>query len=320
MKTKKILVICVLLLFVLFSFVFVMKYAEEILEFKIALYTAINSRKVQQIDLYTTADDSEAQAIQSIYKETDYDSFTPFENTGDGWYLDAKLIYHACGGIDGLDYTNSREALESTISAGNKYIEIDFAFSSDGQLVCTHEWENSVDSKGVQLSYREFMSQKIFGKYTPLSAKDVISYMEEYPDVYVVTDTKDDFTDVIKTLLSLTEDESIIDRFIIQVYTPEQKSQILNLYKFNDNNFLLTLYKLPPLNVNQILKICGDNNIYVLTCRQGYLLTEEIEQLRQKNITIFEHTVNRPDIANKDIEKGINGFYTDFLCIEDLAS
>ncbi len=50
------------------------------------------------------------------------------------------LIAHAGGGINGLKYTNSLEAMEQSIEHGFKMIELDLLISSDRRIVAVHDW------------------------------------------------------------------------------------------------------------------------------------------------------------------------------------
>ena len=52
------------------------------------------------------------------------------------------IINHACGGIDGNSYTNSTEALDNSIKSNCESVEIDFRYTSDGTLICAHDWED----------------------------------------------------------------------------------------------------------------------------------------------------------------------------------
>lgn len=287
-------------LIVLLAFCLILfKFPEEIIKIKNKIYYLVQS----------------SQADSNI----DFSEYPQMSHNGDEWFQDTQLVYHAGGGIDGLDYSNSKEALEATLSSGNNVIEIDFAYTSDHQLVCMHEWEEQWSSENIP-SLAEFASQKIFGKYTPMTANDVVKYMENHPELYVVIDTKeDDHPEVIRNLTELSSyDTSITDRFIIQLYKPGIKEQILEIYPFKDENFLFTAYKFGARFPNKIMKICYDENIPVVTVPYGSWDEQAKELFTSKNFIIYEHTVNRPDYASKSLQMGVHGFYTDFLTEEDL--
>lgn len=233
------------------------------------------------------------------------------------WFNENKFIVHACGGIDGVDYTNSREALDISMNNGTGIIEVDFLITSDNRLVCCHRW-NHLGWDDVP-TYDEFMSQPVFDRYTPLDGESIIQCMIENPELYVVIDTKDDNVQVIKALYDLCGgDTSIMDRFIVQVYERGEKAKILEIYPFNDNNFIFSIYK-KYYRLNSIINICYEENIYVVAF-PDYLKTKDyITELSNYGIMVYVFTVNRLDLVNKYRDYGTYGFYTDFLLGQEIG-
>lgn len=296
-KTIKILIgLLILLAMALMVFMF----AEEVVVLKQNIYTFVSELGSQP-----------KREAPKNFEET-YASFPPFAHEEDAWYQDTELIYHAGGGIDGLGYTNSKEALEWAVQHGN-VIEIDFLFTEDKVLVCAHEWINVTDS-GETLTLSEFESVKIYGKYTTMSAKDLLDFMDRHEDIYIVIDTKEpDAVSVVQELLRLAENRAeLVERLIIQLYEEESKQRFLDLYPFPNENFLFTCYKF-GYDPKAVLSVCMEENISVVTVPHGVWNAEAIRLFKEKGIVLFEHTVNRPDWALESKEKGIDGFYTDFL-------
>ena len=314
-KMKKYIFIIVFIL----VFFIMLKYSEEISTLKSHIYSQMHAA---QISTGNTADPQIAKALASVGIDPYVSAadLSPVSRNGTEWFINAPLIYHACGGIRGIDYTNSREALLSCLSENAHFIEVDFSFTSDGRLVCMHDWDNSSFDNEIP-NYHDFMSSLIYGKYTPLSAEDIISYMSENPELYIIIDTKDSLPEVMNNVVSLTSDASVLNRLIIQIYYPGEKEKISNIYQFPDDNYLLTLYKLPGLilSAEQILGICYKENINVITAPYSYFSEDDINLINSKNFVIYEHTINRPDIAKAQLAKGIHGLYTDFLYIDDIS-
>ena len=250
----------------------------------------------------------------------------------DPWYNAGPLIYHACGGIDGISYSNSQEAMESTLAAGNMLVEVDFLYTTDGHLVCLHKWIDLLPMwkyKELKREYKDkedqipeteytleqFLKKNVKGKFTGQTARDIISYMQEYPELHIIVDTKEeDLAAVIGELLKLCDFQpDIAERFVIQLYDRGQKAKILELYPFRNENFLFTCYKFDPLRVDEILEICSAEQISVVTVPYGSWEQETVDRFLQQQIILFEHTVNDPEMAALSLEKGICGFYTDFL-------
>lgn len=248
------------------------------------------------------------------------------------WHTVSQLIYHACGGIDGVSYTNSKEALEATLSRGNMLVEVDFLFTEDGYLICGHKWSDIIPVEESKISNKKskkteetvpevkctldvFETLKIKGNYTGLTGENIISYMDENPDLYIIIDTKEENLDlVIMELLRLCDyRKEIADRFVIQLYDRDQKKEIMELYPFPEDNFLFTCYKFDPVRVEEILQICDAEQIRVVTVAAGSWPPETVSLFLEKGIVLFEHTVNVAEEAVPSLQNGIYGFYTDFL-------
>ena len=128
-----------------------------------------------------------------------------------------KFIGHGIYGIDNISYTNSFESLELAIKNEIKVVEVDFLFTSDGELVLNHLWNNNID-----VSYNDFMNSKINNIYTPMDLKELLNYMKRYNDLYVVIDTKEYLYDNNKTIFDvykkivdevISYDIKLLDRF-----------------------------------------------------------------------------------------------------------
>lgn len=282
----------------------VLKYSDEITTLKNSAYSALQAAR------------SGGQSVTFASLE----SLEPLAHRDGAWYNRCDLIYHAAGGIDGLDYSNSRNALELTLENGSRFIEIDFRYTADGQLVCARDWADLTQS-GEAPTLEAFRDMKIYGKYATLTAVDLIGYMQIHPDLYIIIDTKESSAvQVVTDLVSMCQgDDGLIRRFIIQLYDFESKAQILTAYPFADENFLFTAYKYGAGKPAEILKHCHEQNIAVITVPHGSWSAETIAHFTDLGFVLYEHTVNRPDEAREALSRGIRGLYTDFLMSADLA-
>ena len=148
----------------------------------------------------------------------------------------------------------------------------------------------------------------------------VVEYMENYPELYVIIDTKEeDQVQVVKTLIDLSaHNPDITDRFVIQLYAEGVKSEIQKLYPFQDSNYLFTIYKYGDRMPRSVMKICYDENISVVTIPYSAWKEEDRQIFYSRDFKVYEHTVNCPDDANEAIEEGVWGIYTDLLSYDDL--
>ena len=61
-----------------------------------------------------------------------------------------KTIAHAAGEIRGLAYSNSLEALDSSYGRGYRHMEMDFSWTTDGNLVLLHDWNLASEMFGCE--------------------------------------------------------------------------------------------------------------------------------------------------------------------------
>lgn len=134
----------------------------------------------------------------------------------------AEFVAHAGGGIEGHIYTNSREALELAKENGYKFIEFDLQMTSDSILVAAHSWGEfnrmtGADSCGNSApAYSDFVSRRIHGKFTPLSAQEINDYFMADTSLYLVTD-------------------KISDPIVLGKYFPRLKERmVVEAFDYND--------------------------------------------------------------------------------------
>lgn len=229
------------------------------------------------------------------------------------------LIAHAGGAIDGKVYTNSREAIEGSIKAGRKYIEIDLIETSDGEYIAGHDWERINEMTGRQgdkpLSKQEFLSSKLYGKYTPMSIQDIAELFEKYPDWVMVVDKIRDLDYLHKYL-------PYHDRMIVQVFALHNYFKALQLG-----------YKYPTLRlkggrrgVKEIYKVLMDigNIKSVILGEKSFNKNKEyIGQLHDKGITVILYgnpsyqIVDNPQAIKENLYKYVDLVDSDHLSTLD---
>jgi glycerophosphoryl diester phosphodiesterase len=220
-----------------------------------------------------------------------------------------KTVMHGGGTVDGIDATNSKEALNSNYEKGIRFFEIDFNRSRDQKIVMIHDWSESVvrffGLEAGRLSQNDFKSMKISGKYTPLSLTDLIDWMDKHPDAYIITDFKTNNT------LGLYEisfrSPEMVGRFIPQIY---YFHEYLLARKLGYKNLIFTLYR-SNYSVEQIKRFIKKHKIAALTVPSYYGGLTSL--LIDDSIKMLVHTVNDRDVRDKLFSKGVYGIYTDSL-------
>lgn len=222
------------------------------------------------------------------------------------------LIAHAGGGINGLKYTNSLEAMEQSIEHGFKMIELDLLISSDGRIVAVHDWksfhEMTNSNNTGSISYKEFESKIIYDKYKTLNISTAIDVLDEN-DVVLVTDK-------IKNLALLSKYIINKDKSIIEVFSIDKYNEAIEL-GFNNvalNIDLNTLFILEWIDLNKIRAVTyrGDN--------LGSLGSEYKKAIELSNMGVSSMIYSTNDLDLDGIKaSGIGNFalYVDFVLPSD---
>lgn len=133
--------------------------------------------------------------------------------------VEQKLVAHAGGAVNGVAYTNSREALDAHYALGYRVFELDFEWTSDGQLVLVHDWTKTSWFAGVPahvFSYGEFTSAARRDGLHSMTFDDLREWLLAHNDALVVTDTKASNLRLL-TWLQLNGG-AILPRLIVQIY------------------------------------------------------------------------------------------------------
>ena len=243
------------------------------------------------------------------------------------WYDIDNAVVHALGNVDGVTYTNSKEALENSYRDGRRLFECDLVMTSDGKIVACHDWElwnretNPDDSAGEDYAptLETFMSHKIMGKYTPMSGSDIVLFLKEHPDAYIITDTKyaepekikEEFDSLVDIAIE-NDCEKLLDHFVVQIYHEYMYDVVNNIYPFP--NYIFTLYaegyRGEENKMQQYASFCMIHNIDVITMNAEYYQSGLTDICDRYGLHMFVHTVNEDDEIKAFHEKGI-GVYTD---------
>ncbi len=242
----------------------------------------------------------------------------------------SEKIVHAAGELWGFDAdgvwrsffgSNSVEALEECgkyFGERGGLVELDFNFTSDGELVCIHDWSPEYIEGveyGVALSYDEFLSSEIYWNFTPLDLAYVASFMREHPEIYIVTDIKTDNVAGAKKIAETCPD--LVDRFIIQIYSESEYDAVR---KLGFDNVIYTLYMLPwheKVDTDALVEFEKSHPLVGFTFPAELCdIDGFLDGIRKAEIPLYVHTINDADEAKAYLERGITGVYTDYLEIE----
>ena len=174
---------------------------------------------------------------------------------------------------------------------------------------------------GEMWDEQKFLSTPIWGQYTPLSFELLCQLMEEYPDLWVVTDTKNADTEAVQRDFEIMVNtakecklDSVLDRVIVQIYNEEMYDTVYHIYPFK--SWIYTLYQFWPGDIatfQECVRFCYGHDIDAITT-WNYFVTPELLQIsRAYGIPWYAHTENDVENAKSMIRQGLTGIYTDCI-------
>lgn len=251
------------------------------------------------------------------------------ETSEDYSWTDNRTIVHALGVANGESYTNSLEALNNSLAQGQTVFEVDLALTSDDELICAHDTvtlmgeDNRAFLEGKELcdiTKDEFMSLKIRDKYTPLCMEDLILVMKDHPDMYIVTDTKEDRQEGIKKqfdniveLAKKNKCSKVLDRIIPQIYNEDMLSTLQKIYPWK--SYIYTSYYTQDVDWDEdkFIDFAYDKGVKVLAVFAGRGTDSLLETANSLGLKVYVHTYNTEEERQAFFERGFWGLYTDTL-------
>lgn len=246
---------------------------------------------------------------------------------------DSQIIAHAMGAIDDLRTPNCLEGFLAQYEAGVRVFEADLRLTRDVKNVLHHDWYYPDWQDGISYTNiptrEKFVSEKILGKYTPLSFQDLLLLMVEYPDICVVTDTKFTESDVFfiqfDSLLADAHELGLtylFDRIFVQVYGDRMYTGLENIYPFP--HYIYTLYQDNTFNgtedsFREKAAFCAENGIEGITMSDYWWKPAYAGIAEEYGIKVYVHTINDADKAREILSGGAAAIYSDSLSPADLA-
>jgi glycerophosphoryl diester phosphodiesterase len=224
--------------------------------------------------------------------------------------------------------TNSYDAFAFNYDRGFRVFEVDFRLTGDGYLAAVHDWGSyfrdtlgmpvSVSRKAKPLSLPVFQMLRIDGKYRPLVLTDLVALLEQYPDVYLVTDTKERSASVLErgfrqiaAAFRLSPVPGVQERVVPQIYNRAMYRMLEAIHPFS--YYIYTLYDSEDSN-EQVVEFVRRTPKIRAVAMPDYRVTQPfVARLKKSGVQIYVHTINDPGQYAKLRKMGVDGVYTDFL-------
>lgn len=229
------------------------------------------------------------------------------------------FIAHALGSINNKTYTNSKEAFLRSYKLGFRLMEVDLSLTKDEELVCFHdacEYKLNLNKDISQISLNEFIGSSYYNEYTPLSFEGLLKLLVKHPDVKLIIDFKNNDFDKMATLLKekiseLDNNNKLLNRIILQIFHPNDLELLKQRYK-KFCNVIFILYK-SSFSDSEVVSFVKNN---INSIRAVAVSIKRFNKnlailLKELNMPIYVHTVNKQENINYLTDNYVSGFYTD---------
>lgn len=236
-----------------------------------------------------------------------------------------RFIAHAGGEYAGILLTNALQSMKNSYARGNRLIEIDFDWTTDGKAVQVHDWatfskltNSDVSINGYYMNYEEFKNKKMIYYLQQMSIDDTAEFLKQHTDAYIVTDVKEDNmkSGNFKMLSEFAQEHpSLMNRMIPQIYSTTEYAAIRDLgYK----NIIYTLYRTEQSAYN-VLEFAKSNDLFAVTMDNYYRVYSALPTLLVQNgQRVYVHTENNKEKAKNFINSGkVYGIYSDHILSYD---
>ena len=223
-----------------------------------------------------------------------------------------QLIAHGGGEIAGNHVTNSLQALNKTYDLGHRFIEVDFSWTSDNHLVLIHDWNEtyrqhfSMHSKAPDLNKFNRLSMN-FG-LTQLNLKQLLDWLNERPDAKIITDIK---ARNLEGLAYIAKNAGRMKgQFMPQIYNVNEYKQAVAL---GFDEIIFTLYR-TNISDAHLLDFASSHALAAVTLPVNRAIQGTLaQQLKNKGLFVYAHTVNQAEFFDFLQSKGVGGIYSDVL-------
>lgn len=279
--------------------------------------------------LYASMDALRALGLNAYYNQDSVSYVDNFVSLDYTWAENNRTVAHAMGGYDGHTYINSLEAFLYNYELGHRVFEVDFRISADNVLVAAHEWRDvylmqyrahaSEEYPYPPLTVEEFTGEYLLESQTALTIDNVVELMIEYPDIYIITDTKETMDTnlmyVFEEIVSAAEyyDPSILNRIIPQIYSFDMYQPLFELYDWKSAIF--TMYQIgSSISPSEVFDFTYSHGIKAITAPFNKSPGDFCRSIDETGGYVYLHTYNTlTDIASLAKSRSIYGVYTDFL-------
>ena len=242
------------------------------------------------------------------------DDMPSLEENMNKWYKQNSIIVHACGGYvnnQKVMYSNSKEALETSLDKGVKVIECDVLGIEHDEVICVHDYDRWLDAKEHGC--------------TTQTLEEVLERLVEYPEVYLLIDVKWEkmeeynyyLSSILESIERIAGEKSEVGRqlkkqIILEVYEEES----IKSAQGEGFDVFFTQYRNPDRgDYKKIVRLCLKYNIGIVGYDFRYVQSHNqvLSVFKQKNISVFAYSCDSITEYSKMRRKGLDGIFSNYL-------
>lgn len=252
------------------------------------------------------------------------------------WYMHSRketfpwnrypVSAHSLGALDGKTYLNAKEGFLTYYDQGCRMFEVDLAQTSDGVWVCRHQWKKPRGQwngkKKKVLTAEEFLNAPLFGEYTPMSLADLFDLMMDYPDAYVILDSKKyssrnyenttaDFSQIVEAARGVGCEQALA-RVIPEVYNQEMYEALTAVYDFS--TYLYSFWQETSMEeMERAAAFCKEKGISGVAVDESWWTPEVQDIFQELGVMVTVYTVDDPARARELLDAGVAGVCSNIL-------
>lgn len=229
------------------------------------------------------------------------------------------VVAHGGGMYREFETSNSVEALINSIENGVQLIELDLSLSRDGKIIMLHDWDRTVehylgDRFDKKLYQSQFEGMNIFGILEPLTFDKLTKILTQYPQVKIITDTKEDTLAILEEISKQYPDYQ--NRMIPQIYAYDELEPVKEM---GYEDIIFTAYLQAKPNAKDLISFAQKNNLYGVTMPDYEAKKGLCKAVSSAGIPVFVHPINTFEEAKMFMDMGATGVYSGTLLPEEFT-
>ncbi len=224
-----------------------------------------------------------------------------------------RAVAHAGGVAHNKTYSNSHEAIEGSLEKGFGYIELDFSWTKDEQLVCLHDWGKSFQKVFPKESPRPqtlkgFVHLREKSSLKPCTLDSLKELLSQHPRLFLITDVKNSNKKGLQLIAK--ELKGQLSQVIPQIHKRQSYPLVK---KMGYNKIILTLYRFSGNN-EEVVDLVKDLDLFAVTMSSKRAIEGLGNSLNALGMSTYVYTVNDTQEAKSLLTNyGITSIYTDYI-------